>query len=180
MPSQLLTLVTAVTSAAIALIGVWLANRSSKARLKLQLDHEADQLKAQIFRERGEELYVLVQQWLNNLAGYYLRRCSVMQGKLTYNQCLDLEIADGKENPLNFSRVELLINVYFPSTRAAYARTAHGRDMLNEVATEHKRAYERGDIDGTRFLEQFRNAIESIHEEGQVLQTQILERIRAA
>ena len=124
MPNQLLTLATALTSAAIggalALIGVWLTNRSSTARLELQLEHEADQRKAQIFRERGEELYVLTEQWLDGLTGYYLAKRSVMQGRLTYNQSLDLEIADGKENPVNFSRVELLINVYFPSVRGSF------------------------------------------------------------
>jgi hypothetical protein len=155
MADESLTLITALTSTTLGgvltLVSVLLANRSSTARLNLQLDYEATQRKAQILRERGEELYVLTERWLNGLvAGYYLRRKSVMQGKLTYNECLDLEIADGKDNPVNFSRMELLIDVYFPSTREAYNRTYTGAKssmksprQINEC-THRRTSMERG------------------------------------
>ena len=175
---EITALISAAIGGALALLGVSLTNRSSTARLRLQLDHEAAQRKAQILRERGEELYILTAQWLNGLTGYYLRMSSVMQGKLTYNQSLDLGIADGKANPVNFNRVELLINVYFPSTREAYTRTTHARETLNEIAEAHKQAYKTGDVDGTKFLEPFSAAIMSINAEGAFLQTQILESIR--
>lgn len=183
MPSQFLTLVTALASAvvggALTVVGVWLTNRSSTARLRLQLGHEVDQRKAQILRERGEELYVLVEGWLNGLAGYYLRKRLVMRGDLTYNESIDLGKADEKENPVNFGRLELLVNVYFPSASDAYKRTIHSRDAFDDIDTKYRQAYGAGDTDGTRFLEPFQKAIESIDTNGKALQSQILESIRA-
>jgi len=48
-------------------------------------------------RERGEELYGHIDKWANFFACHYLRLAAVMQGKLTYNQCLDLDIAEGNK-----------------------------------------------------------------------------------
>ncbi len=156
-----------------------LNNRSNTARLRLQLDHDAAQRKTQILRDRGEELYVLVEQWLNGLTGYYLGRSSVMLGKLDYNQCLNAEMADMKDYPVNFTRIELLIAVYFPSARLAYQQISKDRDTLNKIATEHKRSYAAGDIDGTRFFKPFQQAMLSINETDPILKQSLLESIRA-
>jgi hypothetical protein len=183
MADQSLTLITALASAitggALTLMSVMLTNHSSTNRLKLQFGHETAQRRAEVLRERGEELYVLSEQWLNGLTGYYLRKTSVMQGKLTYNQCLDLEIADGKENPVNFSRIELLIDVYFPSARPDYEQITKGRDTLNLIAAEHKRAYATGDIDGTPYRRPFQQAMEAIHAAAPAFKNRLLESIRA-
>ncbi len=88
MGDHYLTMVTALASAgvgaAVALLGVFLTNRSNTARLKIQLEHESRQRNTQLLRSRGEELYELSDKWLNKLAGYYLRRISVM---LFTDQC---------------------------------------------------------------------------------------------
>jgi hypothetical protein len=180
-PGQLLTLVApSAVGGAIAVFSVWLTNRSSAARERLKLDHDAAQRNAQLLRERGEELYVLVDKLLNEVAAYYIGRDSVMQGKLSYNQCLEMEIASRKENPVNFSRVRLLIEVYFPTAREAYARTAGEREKFDKIAREHRRAYETGDLDGRRFLVPFNEAMKSINAAGEILLTRVTECIRAA
>ena len=93
----------------------------------MQLEHETRQRGDEIFRSRGEELYELTDKWLNMLAGYYLHRSRVMQSNITYNQCLDLDIKMGKDGQGNFGRIEMLIDVYFPSTRLAYDKIIDGR-----------------------------------------------------
>jgi hypothetical protein len=152
----------------IALLAVYLTNRfdSEKRRRQMLLD-------------RGEELYALNVKWLNGFFAYYLRRSSVMQGKLTYNQALDLEIADLSKNTHDFSRIEMLIDVYFPSTRSAYDRLAAGRDALNEIASQHKRAYEAGDLDGGAFYGPFLQAIQEIEEAGKSLKEEIIKGLRS-
>jgi len=183
MADQYITTMTALASAvvggAVALLAVFLTNRSNTARLVLQLDHESRQRKADLLRDRGEELYELTDKWLRKFAGYYLRRTFVMQGKLTYNQCLDLDIQEGKEESINFGRIEMLIDVYFPTTRAAYDAIIGGRTDLNKVAAAHKRAYESGETDGTRFITPFVQCQQSIEKGGESFKLQVLECIRA-
>ena len=102
-----------------------------------------------------------------------------MQGKLTYNQCLELDIQEGKEGSFNFGRIEMLIDVYFPSTRSTYDKVIEGRTELNKVATAHKRAYEVGDIEGSRFLAPFVQCQHSIEQASETFKMQVLECLRA-
>lgn len=57
--------------------------------LKYQLNHEKEMLEQYLRRERYEELYVLVEHWLNGLFGVFLNLYLVMQGKIDYNTHLD-------------------------------------------------------------------------------------------
>ena len=171
MVDHYLTLLTALFSAAvggtIALLSVFFTNRSNTARLKIQLEHESRQRNAELLRNRGEELYELSDKWLKKLIGHYLRRTFVMQCKITYNQCLDLDIQDGKEDSGNFSRIAMLIDVYFPSTRPAYNKIIATRNELNKIGAAHKHEYENGNVDGTQFVApyiQFQNSIEQAGE----------------
>ena len=183
MGDHYLTMVTALASAAVgaavALLGVFLTNRSNTARLKIQLEHESRQRNTQLLRSHGEELYELSDKWLNKLAGYYLRRISVMQCKLTYNQCLDLDIQEGKEESGNFGRIAMLIDVYFPATRPEYDKIIAARNELNKIGAAHKRAYESGDVDGARFVTPYIQCQHSIEQAGENFKMLVLEHIRA-
>ena len=99
------TVVSPFLGGIIALCGVSLTSRFDTKKRRQEM-----------LRGRGEELYTLNEKWLNGLTGYFLRRASVMQGKLTYNEALDLEIAEGSRHQTHdFSRLEMLIDVYFLS-----------------------------------------------------------------
>lgn len=153
----------------IALLGVSLTNRFDTKKRRQEM-----------LRVRGEELYILNEKWLNGLTGYFLRRASVMQGKSTYNEALDLDIAEGsRPQPHDFSRLEMLIDVYFPATRPAYDRVTAGRAALNKIASEHKRAYEKGDLDGQGYLKPFQQAMKDVDEAGKALKEAILSELRS-
>lgn len=139
---------------------------------------EAGQSKSDLLRTRGEELYSLINAWLNGLFGHCLRRNLVMQGKLTYNQCLDMDIAQG--NPSHdFSRIELLIDLDFPSARNLYDKLLVERTNLNKIEAAFKRSYEEGDDEGDKFLPPYLRAQQSIENLGELLQKHILDRIRS-
>jgi hypothetical protein len=146
----------------------------------MQLDHESVQRKTELLRSRGEELYELTDKWLNSFFGYSLRRSAVMQGKLTYNQCLDMDINEGgKASSFNFGRIEMLVDVYFPNVRHAYDKMMAGRTEINKVELAYRRAYENGDHDGTRFLKPYVQCQKTVEEAGEVLKANLLESIRA-
>lgn len=155
-----------IVGGGIALLAVFLTSRS-----------DAEKRRKELLLGRGEELYALSGKWINYLFGCYQRRDYVMAGKLTYNQILDLEIADGRQNTFDFGRIEMLIDVYFPSTRPAYDRLIKGRDNLSVIVSQHKRAYEAGDTDGTGFREPFLKAQREIELAGTSLKNAIIERL---
>jgi hypothetical protein len=134
------TIVSATLGGGIALLVVYLTSR-----------FDAKMRREKTLRERGEELYVLSEKWVSGLFTDYLRRSDVMHGKLTYDQINGRAIAEGKRDSNDFSRIEMLIDVYFPSTRSAYDRVETARDVLSNIASQHKRAYETGDTDGSQF-----------------------------
>jgi hypothetical protein len=179
MSDQLITvLLGAAIGGMLALVGVFVSNRSSETRLKFQTEHDSRQKKRDLLLERGEELYVLTDKWLNYLFGHSLNILSVMQGKLTYNQCLDLEIEAGKNISMNFARIQLLIDIYFPSSRKAYDTILEERDKINTIEASHKRAYKKGDIDGISFLRDYLEIQNSLEKAGAVFKNQLIECIR--
>lgn len=183
MQDAYITMLTALSSGimggTVALLGVYFTNQSNETRLHIQLEREENQRKADLFRDRGEELYELIDKWLNSLTGYYFRRVSVMQGNLTYNQCLDMDIKGGKDNSYNFGRIEMIIDVYFQSIRDSYDKVISDRDELNKIVSEHKMNYMQGNIDGTRFLKPFIKLQLKFGEDEESLKLKIREAIRA-
>jgi hypothetical protein len=95
--------------------------------------------KSSDLRARGEELYSLMDKWSKMFGSFYLRRNSVMQGKLSYNQCLDLDLAEGKSE-YDFSRIELLVDVDFPKLRPLYDKIYSQRGIINEIWMAFRRS----------------------------------------
>jgi hypothetical protein len=79
---------------------------------------------------------------------------------------------------VNFARIALLIDVYFPSTRSAYNDVIAARTALNKISGAHKRAYEVGDIDGTRFIKPFVESQKAIEAAAEIYKRQIITTIR--
>lgn len=178
-----MTLLTALLAAAlgggIALLTAFLTNRANTSRLKMEFNHQAQHRRSELLRERGEELYELTDNWLGGLAGHYISRSAVMQGKLTFDQHHELVIKAGGKDTINFGRIEMLIDVYFPAVRAQYDAAIAGRTELNKVDTAHRRVYAEGDIPGTQFLKPYVRAQLSIEEAGASLKKKIIECIQA-
>ncbi len=177
------TLITTLSSAAVggsvALIGVYLTNKGNAARLNAQLVHQSNSERAELLRARGEELYELIDKWLNSLFVYYMVKASVMQGKLSYNQGLDIELKNGEESRGNFGRIQMLIDVYFPTSREHYDRVVSLREAANRHVLLHKRAYERGETDGTVFLKAFTTDQLSLEAAAEKLKEAVIVQVRA-
>src|ERR1700761_7460688 len=159
MPDSSVTLISSLVTGVIgitgALGGVYLNNR-----------HQSVQGRQDVLRQRGEELYSVVVDWLDGLFGSYMRRNLVMQGKITYNECLDQDIEWGKKRktPPVTQRLEMLVDVYFPSTRPAYDEVLRCRSELNDIELAFKRRYGIGHTDGSSFLKRYVEAQERLEE----------------
>ena len=151
----LITLAASLIAGGIALLGVGITNKENTKRLKLQLTHSTNEKKAALTREKAEELYELTDTWLKGLFYNYMNLAFVMQGKSDYNHYLDQIIKHGEQSEGNFARVEMIIHVYFPELLPKYNKILEHRENTNNISTEHKHAYEGGDLDGAKFLSGF-------------------------
>jgi hypothetical protein len=174
-----LSLLGPLAGAGIAVVVSYLTNRWTSQRLHQQWAHEATKEKSNLLRSRGEELYAFLHHWLNALGNNYLGITSVMQGKLAYNEHLDMVIKSGVSEKFDAGRMELIVQAYFPSLRQEYGSVMNARTQLNRIALEHKRAYQRGDIDGQRFVSPFVAAQKAVEAAGEVLKQKLLQELRS-
>ena len=161
------------------MLGVFLTNKGNSERLSAQLEHETAKKRQELLRDRGEELYEIVDLWTGGIFGHFLTRLSVMHGKLTYNQALDIDAKSMEKRALKFGRIEMLVDVYLPELRADYDTVISLRDAANKIVTSHKFAYERGESDGRSFIKPFTEAQIAMEQFVKSFKASIAERVRA-
>jgi hypothetical protein len=165
----------ALLSASIAFVGVYLTHRGNTNRLLLQLYHERDLRSEELLRDKLEELYLLLDKWLEALSLHFLPYFKVMQGRITYNDVLDLTIREGQNRDHDFARLEVLVDLYFPSLRPSYNDITAARDQANDVLAEHKREYLRGQTMATEYIKPLNDALAHLDGSGEQMKHRIVE-----
>lgn len=173
MPDKYLGLLSSLISGLVGVFGalgvLYLTNR-----------HQHSMRKADMLRERGEELYSASVEWINDIFAHVMRRVLIMRGQITYNECLDSDIKanEKKKTPAVVLRLEMLVDVYFPNTRPEHDAVTKLRDEMNEIESCFKRRYASGLTDGSQFLPSYLQAQEKMIHAGDEFQKQILNEIR--
>ena len=144
-----------IIGATLSIVGVWLSNKSNIKQLTIQLQHEKETNASLLRRERLEELYILVDKWLSEIFAYYLNLTLVMRGKTDYNQYLEQVIEQGKENTVDFSRLNMIVDIYGHELKSSYEKVLEAREELNKIYSAYKQAFKSGDIDGRRYLKSY-------------------------
>ncbi|MCU1264129.1 MAG: hypothetical protein JWM21_447 [Acidobacteria bacterium] len=165
----------AVLGSLIALTSSYLTNRSNTRRLKLQFELDRETKEREFTRDKVEELYLLHEEWLNVSASSNLPFISVMKGEITYNDALDMFIDGNKNRTVDFKRLQMLVDLYFPDVKASFDRLATARDEVNKIKSEHKRQYKRGNIDGTAYVMPFIEAQQTLEGEASHVKEQIIQ-----
>lgn len=163
-----------ILGALIALISVYLTNRSNTKRLKLQFELERETKETEFMRDKLEELYLLHEAWMNALSTSYLPFLSVMQGDITYDQALDLFIENNKNRRDDFKRLQMLVDLYFPEIKSAFSQLSVARDRANKIKAEHKREYKRGNTNGFAYAGPFIEAQKKLESESLSMRDQII------
>jgi len=161
-PEAWVGLIGVTIGAFISIFGVWLTNRSSIKHLLIQLNNQKSIKATEVKREKLEELYVLVDKWLNAMAGKYLMLSLVMEGQIDYSQYLDQVVEDGEIQNLNFSRLEMIVDIYCHDLELDYQKLMSARDDLGDITSAHKSAYKSGDIDGKKYLVPYNLAMKNL------------------
>ena len=166
-------IVTAAITAAVTLLAVYLANRGNANRLSLQLQHERNIRRDALYREKLEELYVLVQHYTTLLQSESLPYVRVMQGELNYNKALDMTNEMMNDRLPDFHRLQMLVDLYFPQIRGTLKEFMDARDTMNKIRAVHKSEYKKGNLDGRMFVKPMLAALERIEEVGEMLKSEI-------
>jgi len=131
------TFLTTLAGAAGALLGVWLTNKNAEKRQVLQLGYEARNIQRQLVRERGEELYEQATYWTRAIQNMHHNTFRVMHGQLTWEQADELNVSEMKnlEGKYSFTRLKMIIDIYFCPLRAELEKVKDARDALNRNET---------------------------------------------
>ena len=178
LPAQIyIAIGTAIITATVTLLAVYLTNRGNTNRLKIQLEHERNTKQDAIYRDKLEELYVVAHKWITLLGSHMLPYLRVMEGDLDYNQALDMTIAQGKEDLPDFERLQMLIDLYFPQLTEPLKELRDARDAANKIMAIHKMEYKQGNVDGRKFVDPMLAALKQIDETGEQLKAAISSRM---
>ena len=104
--------------------------------------------KEQVFfmRQKAEALYLAADEFGRSLSSHLISFFPVAQGKLDYNQMLDVQNArpPSKQNG-GYETLVMLISIYFPEVEPELQALDAIRDRLGEVRSAHKQAYVEGE-----------------------------------
>jgi len=171
--TTIITLSTALITGSVALLGVYLTNRANTKRLKLQLEHESIEKNKNSTRIKAEELYELTDKWLKHLFIINFNFTLVMQEKLDYNQYLDLIVDTGKTDKGNFTRLEMLLHIYFNELTPFYKKVTDKRTELNEISIIYKHEYEKGHTNGKHHIKPFIKIQQELEAYGELFKKEI-------
>lgn len=94
-------------------------------------------------RGKAEQLFLAADEFEKHLGGHLISYFPLLDGRIDYNQMLDIHISDGSKAHVHggAQTLEMLVEIYFPTTRGALAQLWKCRDALNSLEDLIKRTY---------------------------------------
>lgn len=157
--------ITATTTAVATLTGVFLTNKANTARLILQQENERVIKQNELMRDKLEELYLLSKKWITYMEITYLNYTRAMDGQFDEKTLLDIEIKRGNENTDDFSRIEMLIDLYFSNIKLAYDDAMKAREKASKFMLLYEGQCLEKNTDKKKFVEPFLKAQEEFSQE---------------
>lgn len=175
--TALLALIPAVAGGFIALAGVIVSAKNSRALAECQMRNAREGDRQKTYREAGAELYTLFSGWGNLVISIHIPLYSVMYGKMSYNDYLDQQIKTSRDHKTDHHRMEFLIRCYFPETESQYKEVRAALEKNNKIISEHKFFHENGG-DERQFISIFKNAQLEFEEKTAEMKNKIISEVR--
>jgi septation ring formation regulator EzrA len=145
---------------------VLFANRSNQQQLLLRLDRDNERQRKEALRNKLEELYTLIEKWAGTTVIHHITLRKVMDGDITYNQALDLQL--DREIDFDVNRMFMLAELYFDTCHNELNNIKNIRDEASDIQNEFKemhrhsgRTSEKYSGEITKILDQFNFAIDA-------------------
>lgn len=120
-------ILTALLTACITLVSVYLTNRASQKRELEKFEREDNQQKREFKQNKAEELYDCFSHWEKEVIGIYLIHLPVFIGRLTYAEAQKL-LTDRESSGESYRRINTLVNMYFPTLKSEFKAVMDARD----------------------------------------------------
>ena len=137
--SPYIVIVASAVTGIFTLLGVLLANKSSQKQLAMKLDNENDRQKKMIRMDRLEELYTSVEKWAGAMVIHHTALRKVMDGQLTYNQVLDLQIE--RNHDFDAQRMFMLAELYFSKCHSELKEIKKNQEQAEALQSDFKEFY---------------------------------------
>jgi flagellar basal body-associated protein FliL len=161
-PGLIITLVTAVlTILGSGVVAAWISHRLAKGKEELFYK-----------RKKLEELYKSIDKFTTLFFVTNHMWPKVMDGALSFNQGLDLQINGRKDEDTDFwPEIDMLINLYFPNFLSNYDNFKKKKVIVNDLYQEFKNAYKiKGPtIDYSKNKKEFLKALLEVDEASKAL-----------
>lgn len=123
-------LIQTLVGGALAILGAWFSARSQRRGLRMQLQHEVAKARRDLARERLEELYQHSYRYLQVLRDFGACWADVLESRISYSRAVERTTATLDAGKHDYERMLMLVEVYCPATRGAFAELAAARDTF--------------------------------------------------
>jgi len=127
---DVMPVITALIVSISTLLGIYLTNKFNSKQVKVNLEFTRDQKMLELRLQKLEELYLLFEQWEAFLLSTYLIYSHAYAGKLNYTQVLDTVNQKSENDNIDFHKIQMLLNIYFPELRENYENVISKRSSL--------------------------------------------------
>ena len=162
---------------ALTLFGVMISNSNSRKLLKIQLENQQEKDRITGVKHNAEELFSLFSTQEYLVSSKIVTLMSVMEGKLSYNQYLDLIIEDARSNKFDAPRIELIAKAYFPDTIPFYDEVQKSYSEISLIVQRHKVSYQKNGS-GSEFLPLIQDASSKFSKRAEKFKEVIIEELQ--
>ena len=153
-----------------------LQGRQSRRLLVLQLEHDDRKEAAAAKGKNIEELFIATKHWLDMIVMDDINYRKAMDGRLTYNQALDLTIKNMGDKDYDYKRIELLTAFHFPELEPYRKAFLEAQSTAHEVIVSFKKRYEAGMTTSAEASLQLGQAIEELLDRARSFEEAILQK----
>jgi hypothetical protein len=172
------SLVGAAVVGVLSILATHLSQRHAERLLSEQHDFQRSEQRDQVLRARGEELYAMSEGLGKAVFIAHFPLYAVMRGEMSYSSFYGLFKENMASNTYDHNRFEMLVDVYFPTTRAAYDEMQNALRAHNDVVARHRLAYKEGKGSGGEFRKPFREADEAFQKAQNAFSRAVLTEIK--
>jgi hypothetical protein len=137
-PQIIAVLLTAVITAAVTLISVYLTNLGHSKREHEQFKRNEKQGKNELRRVKLEELYVLFANWESDVSTLYMTFVPVILGTMAEKDAWNITQKTKLSEDGSYQRISMIIHMYFPQLIDGLSEVLKSRDKVSSFLGENR------------------------------------------
>lgn len=135
-PQILVALLTALLTAAVTLISVYLANMGQQKTEEAKFERNKEAEHAAFKRKKLEELYLLFSKWDADLAALGYLFIHVIEGKVSEEEVLQSASKNQLSEKDYLLRIQMMVDLYFPNLKNEFDLVLDAREGVWQFVSD--------------------------------------------